>query len=466
MKAFITSTCLSFMLLLAMTSCTNASLEESMIPVEKDSFQSLLIERGTTPITAEQAINVAKIFDLQNGQSETKAMSSQYADVYTQKNAQGDPIFYAVNRADNKGYIIVGTSRNYFPILAYVEKGHFDEGYVNKNLYAWAEIQRANIEKAENGGLTDCDVDFHSLWSQYEKNGIDSFIATKTEAEAFALRQASIAAWENQGYTCYELQECPSNLPSSTYNYWCSLASTYAHPDYNYMTYSIILEKRVTQYTTTGPIIGSSWDQANHFNDSIPNHCLVGCVPVAIGQIMWYYEKPTSFSWNSMPASTASSATASFLYTLGDWMGIDYTNNDPSASHGDGQDALEHYGYLTEMDYYDEAIVASNISQGKPVYLGGGVYGSNWDHAWVCEGLRPVYYHYEYELKILNDIEPLEYTNITPPISTADGYYRLLYHNLGFGGDGDGWYMGSTLYSSEGVFTSLLMIYDITPPTN
>ena len=92
MKAFITSTCLSFMLLLAMTSCTNASLEESMIPVEKDSFQSLLIERGTTPITAEQAINVAKIFDLQNGQSETKASSTQYSDVYTHTNEQGDPV--------------------------------------------------------------------------------------------------------------------------------------------------------------------------------------------------------------------------------------------------------------------------------------------------------------------------------------------------------------------------------------
>ena len=118
MKTLITSTCLSFMLLLAMTSCTNAPLEESMIPIEKDSFQSLLIERGTTPITAEQAVNVAKLFEMRNKPSTKTSSSKEVAGVQTINDNDGQPVMYVVSYQKNQGFTIVSASRKYKPILA------------------------------------------------------------------------------------------------------------------------------------------------------------------------------------------------------------------------------------------------------------------------------------------------------------------------------------------------------------
>lgn len=72
MKPFVITFSLSCMLMLAMASCTNYSVEERQTDLENDSFQSLLIEKGTTPITADEAVNVALLYNNQN-KIETKS---------------------------------------------------------------------------------------------------------------------------------------------------------------------------------------------------------------------------------------------------------------------------------------------------------------------------------------------------------------------------------------------------------
>lgn len=372
-------------------------------------------------------------------------------------------MFYAVNRGQDNGFIIVSASRKYYPILAIVEKGHFDNSYSELGLSSWVDEQCAIISAVEKGAYDNLNCE--ASWSTYERTKPTLFIPTKTEAEALALRQASVSAWEAQGYTCYALQDCPNYLPAETYNQWLSLASVTANPDYDYLYFSVILEKYVEYVSTTGPLIGSTWHQINGYNAAVPNYCPIGCVPVAIGQIMWYFEKPSIFNWSNMYANIATPTTASFLYSLGDFMDIDYPNFDSSASHGDGQNTLDYYGYTSSFGYYNEDTVISNIAVGKPVYVGGTVQGQNAGHAWVCEGSRTNQHHYEYSLKIIDISLPLEYTNAGQPCYSGYGTYYYLYHNLGYGGSGNGWYMGSVV-SIEGTFSPTCMIYNIAPPTN
>jgi hypothetical protein len=471
MKHFFIITAISSMLVFAMASCTNYTVEEGKTNLEKESLQSLLLEKGTTPITANEAINVALLYNKQN-KIETKGeLEKNVSDVYTVYRKEGEPSMYAVNYQNNKGFIVVSASRKYYPILAMVEKGHFDEGYAEMGLSDWVDEQTNLISKIEKGEMNGDETAIAAEWANYEKRGGVQGIATKSEAEAFALRQASVAAWESQGYTCYELQECPQNLPTSVYNTWCSTASGVAHPDYDYMIYSVILEKRVENTTTYGPLIGSEWDQTGGFNAANPYTYAIGCVPVAVGQIMWYYGKPSSFSWNNMPASYATTTTANFLYTLGNTMGIDYAGGSSAASHGDAEDALQYYGYGTSFsNSYNQETIISNIIDGDPVYIGGyeTYYSGGVGHAWVCEGYKRVDHHYEYDLKIISVVEPpLQYENAVPTCLTAYGTTKYLYHNLGFGGDGNGWYIGQSFQTpADGTFQSACMIYNITPPSN
>lgn len=448
-------------LIIWMTACTSIEQTDNDSK-EEDHTRALLLEKSTAPITAEQAINVVKLFDIKN-KTATKSNTDIISDVYTHFNEEGKPAFYAVNRGEENGFIIVSASRKYYPILAIVEKGHFDNHYPKIGLASWVDEQCDLISAVEKGEYVfgDCDI----AWSTYEKTSPMLYIPTKSEAEAFALRQACVASWEAQGYSCYALQECPNHLPAEIYNQWIAMASVSANPDYNYLDYSVILEKYVETVSSTGPLIGSSWDQANGFNAAVPNNYYVGCVPVAIGQIMWYFEKPSTFFWSNMYANSATQTTATFLYTLGCLMGIDYPHFDSSASHGNGEDALNYYGYTTSFDYYNEATVINNIAMGKPVYVGGDVQGVGQIHAWVCEGNRINQHHYEYTLKVLDYALPLTYTNVGQPCYSGYGTYYYLYHNLGYGGSGNGWYLGS-IASNEGTFLPNCMIYNITPPSN
>ena len=44
---------------------------------------------------------------------------------------------------------------------------------------------------------------------------------------------------------------------------------------------------------------------------------------------------------------------------------------------------------------------------------------------------------------------------------------NYFYYNLGYGGEGDGWYYaGNDFYTPAARFDNLKMIYNITPPTN
>ena len=188
--------------------------------------------------------------------------------------------------------------------------------------------------------------------------------------------------------------------------------------------------------------------------------------PVAVGQIMRYHEKPSSFSWSYMPLSYPTTTTANFLYTLGSYMGIDYQNYSSAATHQDAIDTFDHYGYTSDFDLYNQSTVMSNIMAGKPVYVAGSTNANGAGHAWVCEGYSYSESYEEYQLMVISQIEPpLHYESITSNYVTGYGQSTYLYHNLGYEGDGDGWYIGHTFNTSEGTFTALGMIYDITPPT-
>lgn len=472
------SLCLISLLLQVLTSCSNINVADAITDSPEDnSIQSLLIEKGTSQITAEQAINVAKMFDINRGRIQTKAESG-LNDVYTLYNEEGMPVFYAVNRGWNSGFVIVGASRNYFPILAYVEKGHFGEDYANYGLAPWVDKQIVTVTAIEKDGLRSDSIDCNALWSIYEKSGISPFVETKSEAEAFALRQASVAAWEAQGYTCYALMDCPSELPSSTYTAWCASAASVANPDYDYMLYSVILERRVDIVSTNGPLMGSTWEQENGYNAAVPyyyqngNHVAVGCVPVAVGQIMRYFQKPSSYNWSSMPLDSATSTTANFLYSLGVNMGIPYYNYDMNtgASDSNARDAMQNnYNYTVSLAEYDYSTVKSNIISGKPVYIGGWIHANigGGGHAWVCEGYRYTTFYYEYELKVLSVVPPLQYEHLASDQSNQVGSANYFYYNLGFGGEGNGWYYaGNDFYTPAARFENINIIYNITPPAN
>jgi len=151
-----------------------------------------------------------------------------------------------------------------------------------------------------------------------------------------------------------------------------------------------------------------NWGQGYPYNSQCPycyggpeNHCLVGCVAVAVGIIMKYWNSPLHYDWKNMPDQLGSysndieiQAVARFLSDIGKGVIMDYGSNSSSSNSKKVEDYLDSdIGYISSScikrieygDYAWECKIKKELNEGRPVfYAGFKEYGSG--HAFVCEG--------------------------------------------------------------------------------
>ena len=178
------------------------------------------------------------------------------------------------------------------------------------------------------------------------------------------------------------------------------------------------------------PLLTEMWEQGCLYNSFCPEmgkvpcgHAEVGCVAVAMGQIMHYWRYPatgwgshsysnsgltlsadfgnTVYDWEHMPDSLTESssdaeveAVATLLFHCGVAVDMKYTTNGSGADSGDVPNALTRYfNYSRRMhiekrsDYDDEewmSMLKACLDQRRPIFYGGK--GSQGNHAFVCDG--------------------------------------------------------------------------------
>ena len=162
-----------------------------------------------------------------------------------------------------------------------------------------------------------------------------------------------------------------------------------------------------------GPLIGTAWSEGDPYNRQCPmingNRALVGCVPLAIGQILAYYHKPANLHWSqilqsniitSSSSNTVINEVSTLLHDIGVSLNVNYgvnstwviltNSNVPSVFYSYG---ISHCGYYS---YFSLNSVIYEIQQNRPVILSGT------SHTWVCEGWKrhnyddSTYYDYLY----------------------------------------------------------------------
>ena len=184
---------------------------------------------------------------------------------------------------------------------------------------------------------------------------------------------------------------------------------------------------------TVLPLMSAAWGQGCNYNCLCPEdntntsycgHVPVGCVAVAMGQIMHYWGYPATgngshgydhpvygyqsvdfsaadYQWDEMAngltnasTSTQIDAVATLLYHCGVAVDMDYGTSSSDASSDVVPDALRTYfGYddsclMVTKDNNDEwlALLKSVLNQGMPVYYRGNASNGSGGHAFVCDG--------------------------------------------------------------------------------
>ena len=257
---------------------------------------------------------------------------------------------------------------------------------------------------------------------------------------------------------------------------WQALAQT-AAPD---ARESLSLTPAVEMASASVPLLTTAWDQNVPYNSSAPavsggsaGHALAGCGPVAMAQIVRYFEEPAApvidFSYTDSYGSCTGTHRISDVGGLDayDWSNMPSTlttASTPAQKQAVGR-LLYHCGVAMEANY--EATATSVISQLTTARAFREVFG------YTCE---------EYQFrsgssasawfeKVQNDLDeshPVYYTMVSALGGHAlvcDGYRNSneIHLNFGISGYGDAWYNMDSVYFHNYTWSQHAAVFGITP---
>ncbi|BAV95025.1 C10 family peptidase [Ichthyobacterium seriolicida] len=193
------------------------------------------------------------------------------------------------------------------------------------------------------------------------------------------------------------------------------------------------LYKKHLKSGRVNPLLKTSWSQNREIDRFYQlyngEEALVGCVPIAIGQVTFHYyyrnpNKPSSLTLDRHPFThyphfdfmkfkRATPETRNFLSMIGYYVDADYGLDATGAYTKDSKRFFDHMKIDSKYHrYYDSDIITESLNDNRPVILGGysirnkiswwnpaGWFGDGYTyssgHAWVCDGYfysKPSYY--------------------------------------------------------------------------
>lgn len=478
MRKFISLTLIFCITLLSCNKEEITSIENTIINTKI--APTLKISPDNDIITSEEAANVATIMNIAN-KNYTKGNNTREVDnVICLYDSNNNPAIYAVNYKDNQGYTLISATKDYFPILANVYEGSYNNYYNSPENILIDEYKMA----IANSKLmpTDSISKIRKIWSIYENNSYQTLSTTKlTEFETFVTNQ--LQEWNSNIdiHAFYNLNEAYGMVPSDVYNYFCSIAQGLAHPEYDYMTYSYIVETVDRQIVDPNNyLLKTTWLQTIPYNLSAPVvneiHPLLGCTAVALGQIMKFHKCPNTYIWDNMPNSlspfnTTRTELSDFLYEIADEIKLsnaplNYSNIDNCYNA-----LVNKYGYSGSIDIHNKQRAINSIVSRKPVFMSG---QSNADndgdgvregHAWVCDGFEVSKLQIVYTLYVIETSHTLNYIQHPNPILgeiITEGHY--FHMNWALSETPNGWYLeGPNATNSINYPNNRENIYNIFP---
>ncbi|MCM1504863.1 MAG: C10 family peptidase, partial [Muribaculum sp.] len=203
-----------------------------------------------------------------------------------------------------------------------------------------------------------------------------------------------------------------------------------------------------------GPFLTTKWHQENPYNDSDPEKRKLGCVTIAVGQLMKYYQYPNSYNWSAMPNSiyTYNSTLCPFLYTLRQELKVD---SEGGTTINEALRVLKEYGYDCNTISHNDTKVRNSLTKKYPVFASGTDKQRAVGHAWLIDGYR---FENAFKLYTLYFIAGWKAEPDYEEIDSRKEYLSygdyMYHHNWGWGGSHDGWFRSSSigLYDSSGTY--------------
>ncbi len=417
------------------------------------------LDRLIEDLTIEDAGIVAEIYMNSNGNTRSGILPV-VKNIIPIKDFSGKVSLYAVNFSD--GYILISASTNYYPIVADVPHGSFSVEEMNKfgQSVLIEEYSKAISEKRKE----EHDWKFKSMWDPYFVDDAKKRIVPRTKATDVFYAELDDFLWsvKDPCTTVTLLKNCKNSIPKELYDKYVSIAESedkWEGTEFSWenTAYVVRYETPETLYPSD-PFITTTWNQGWPYNST--GYDNLGCVTIAVGQLMKYYGLPTSINWNAMPNNTANDVLRDFLKNLRTELLI---TSDGKGTNERTLQVLRNYGYNCSMvDHNMGKLMSYLIYDMKPVYA----YGADLRdkdnrtaHAWVIDGCTNTDRYVKYSLYVLSPRDYPDFSFVTADDCGNDMYFiqngvTSFHMNWGWGGSHDGWYTDSNMTTSVGSFSS------------
>lgn len=439
----------------------------------------------STQISIEKATNIASKFLSYQAFPNLSSRSERYKETECSQivipDDNGNPTIYVINYKDG-GYVLVSATRNYYPILAFSDKGVFQipKEEESNGSTLWLNATKESIINCIT--LNDSiKADIQALWNHYDmQSGILEYKSTSSTPEAIQACWNRLYELEAQhtgeGWTFTTLESAESIFSgagySNTYNDLCISAEFNNSP----LNCSVLGWRLSTYRNEAGPFIATQWGQNSPF-DNLMDGEKPGCAAVAAAQVMKYYEHPQtmtlngySFSWNNIPINVQENSDQPWLMklvsiALNTHHVLSYHYTTPSGLIN-GLNSLLYN--VRENNFSADETTEFLYNNKKPIIMLGNASNLSWipgepnleyignSHYWICDGALTITPNI---LEYFTEWQPYGNGTFVNGWYTANNPGRLqsstfvYYHmNWGWKGNNDGWYGFNDVNSGNGNF--------------
>lgn len=479
----------------AMLFCSCNKVDVSSIVAENVAELQIPSREKDVNVTPDEAANLAKVFV--NAYDGIGGMSSKAGTERTSKisstatvREDGQDLMYIFNYEDG-GFVIVGSTREYYPILAYSDESSFELQEDMGPVDVWLDETKVSIQNSSKMAAEDKEQ-MRNLWSYYEDAGL---LAEKTkDARVLTKSAGEDACWERIEtlQSLYGSEGWTFTTVSAAEQFFTDmgLSSYYSDICYNAAQNHSALNETVIGYrfpavNQVGPLLSTTWHQYSPFNSLCPNQYPAGSGVIAAAQLMKYYSVYSSsltwegspIYWSDIPVSpnTTPNKIPQLIARLGQIFYANYGSSVTITTPANVEAGLNSIYCNSAVEALDtESSYRSSIfNNHDPVIMYGyktSSLGSE-PNLWVCDGVRQAVYN---QVQFFTENQPYgagsftqgmyTYTNpglIGQPVGTAIYTYHM---NWGLQGAAyNGWFSANYNYSSPLNYNYNKGVYGITP---
>ena len=468
----------AFWAIILMLSACNEIETTSLHAQQGASWQNTFLAQDVY-VSRTEANNIADFFFRSNSGNDllpTKSEGSRSNLISTSETIRedGQDLMYVFNYEDG-GFVIVGSTRNYYPILAYSDKGSFELSDDMGPVDVWIDETKVCLKNSPT--LDDATkAQMQQLWARFDGTYTDptqDLLATRRpqtrstgEDYCWERIEALQTLYGDEGWTFLPLSQAENVFDEAGLSSYYSAICYSAEQNHSALNETVIgyINPVVNQ---VGRLLTTDWHGASPFNDFCPVGCQAGCGPIAVAQVMKYHQFPPSitwsdytFGWSDVPAIPNYNSTdrhGQLIRYL--WQLLQITVHPPylvATNATKIKTGLESINYsVTIRDPHTELSVRDSLlSSSKPIIMYGRDSTETYGHFWVCEGVYEIYvdkivFYTENQPYGAGSFTQGMYTYANPGMIGGTTPLLYFYMNWGYGStpifSPNGWYLSNNV---------------------